>query len=183
MQEILLHIEKMNKSNFDNFGFLFTQYRESERTRAPDSTILTRLKEDAFSKNPKYEVYLGKIGLEWVAYVIIIMSYSTVMALPSLSVDELFVLDSFRNLGIGLALFEFCIRTAKKRGCGKLELIVPDWNKKAKNFFEFNKAVPADMTCYQIGPFKTKLGVVFPPGKWQRRMLSGKRIIRLARLN
>ena len=96
MQEILLHIEKMNKGNFDNFGSLFSKYRASEGIRMPDTTLLSRLREVAFSKNPAYEVYLGKIGLECVAYVIIMMSYSMVIASPILIVDELFVLEDFR---------------------------------------------------------------------------------------
>ncbi len=161
-QEIRLYIEKLSKENFDNLIYLRTKFIGSE-TWHLDITVINRLKEDAFSKNPKYEAYLGKIGVDWVAYVIITMSYSTFMALPSIFVNEIFVLDKFRGLGIGRAMFEFCLRKAKKRGCGKIEIPVRNRNKKAKSFFEFNGAVPNDMTYYQMDPFDKIIGK--PSGK------------------
>ncbi|WP_424028525.1 GNAT family N-acetyltransferase [Methanoregula sp.] len=173
MQEIRLQIEKLNKENFDNFIDLHKRYIESERTRYLDTTLINRLKKDAFLTNPKYEAYLGKIGLDWVAYVIIIISYSTFIALPSLSIEEIFVLNNFRNLGIGGALFEFCVRNAKKRGCGKIEISVPNRNEKAKFFFEFNRAIPIDITYYEIDFFDTKIGN--PDGKMTYADLLRKR--------
>jgi GNAT superfamily N-acetyltransferase len=183
-REIQLYIEKLSQENFDNLMDLRTKFIGPDRTRYSDPSIINRLKEDAFSKNPKYEAYLGKIGVDWVAYVIITMSYSTIMALPCLSVDEIFVLDKFRSLGIGRAMFEFCLRKAKKRGCGKMKITVPDRNKKAKRFFEFNGAVPGDVTCYQLDPFDTIIGK--PSGKMTYAdfmRLKSKIKIRLARLN
>ena len=183
-QEIRLYIEKLSKENFDNLIILRTKFIGSEITRHLDTTIINRLKEDAFSKNPKYEAYLGKIGVDWVAYIIIIMSYSTFMASPCLFIDEIFVLENFRSLGIGAAMLQFCVRKAKKRGCGKIEITVPNRNKKAKSFFEFNRAVPNDTTCYQIDPFDTIIGK--PSGKMTYAdfmRCKSKNKIKLARLN
>ena len=71
---------------------------------------------------------------------------------------SLFVLEDFRDLGIGFTLFEFCMRKAKKKGCGRIEVAVPGRNKKARKFFESNGAVPVNMTCYQISLLDTKIG-------------------------
>lgn len=150
MRDILLQIEQLNKENFDNFIDLLSRCRESNKIYSLDIPMINRLKEDAFSINPKFEAYLGKIGLDWVAYAIIIVSYSTFMALPDLSVEEIYVLGDYRNLGIGAAMLKLCARKAKKKGCGKIELTVPHRNKKIKNFFEFNGAVPTDRTCFQM---------------------------------
>ncbi|MGD0080285.1 MAG: GNAT family N-acetyltransferase [Methanoregula sp.] len=183
-QEIRLYLEKLSKENFDNLIDLRTKFIGSERTRCLDTSIINRLKEEAFSKDSKYEAYLGKIGVDWVAYVIITMSYSVFIALPSLSVDEIFVLDKFRGLGIGRAMFEFCLRKAKKRGCGKIEIQVPNRNKKAKSFFEFNSAVQSDVTCYKMDPFDTIIGK--PSGKMTYAdfmRIKSKSKIKLARLN
>jgi ribosomal protein S18 acetylase RimI-like enzyme len=158
LMEIRLYIEKLNKENFDNFIDLHTKYLGPERSRYLDTTIINRLKEDAFSINPKYEAYLGKIGVDWVAYAVIIISYSTVIALPSLSIDEIFVLNNFRSLGIGMSMFEFCARQAKKRRCGKIELEIPNWNTEAKKFFKFYRAVPIDTTHFQIDLSDIKIG-------------------------
>ena len=158
MQEIRLQIEKLSEESFDDFIVLLKSCDESVRGRYLDTILINRLKEDAFSTNPKYEAYLGKIGLEWVAYLIMTTSYSTFSALPGLTIDEIFVLDDFRDLGIGVAMFEFCVRKAKKRGCGSIEMAVPARNKTARKFFESNGAVPVDMTCYRIGLLDTKIG-------------------------
>jgi ribosomal protein S18 acetylase RimI-like enzyme len=144
--------------------------------------MINRLKEDAFSINPKYEAYLGKIGLDWVAYAIIIMSYSTFMALPDLSVEEICVLSDYRNLGIGAAMLRLCIRKAKKRGCGKINLVVPVGNKKSKNFFEFNGAVPANYIRYQIDPYASRTEK--PAGKLTYAdFIRKKKVAKLSRLN
>ena len=158
-----MQIEQLNKENFDNFINLLSRCREADKSRSLNPSLISRLKEDAFSINPKYEAYLGKIGLEWVSYAIIVMSYSTFRALPDLSVEEVCVLGDYRNLGIGAAMLKLCIRKAKKRGCGKINLIVPVGNKRSKNFFEFNGAFPADGISYEIDPYASKIG--HPAGK------------------
>ena len=158
MQEIRLLIEKLNDENFEDFIVLLKDSDESDRGRCPDNIMISRLREDAFSTNPKYEAYLGKIGLEWVAYLITTMSYSTFSALPGLTIDDIYVLDDFRELGIGKAMFEFCVRKARKRGCGSIEVAVPARNRIARKFFESNGAVPVDMSCYRIGLLDTKIG-------------------------
>jgi GNAT superfamily N-acetyltransferase len=158
MQEIRLYIEKLSKENFDNFIDLRSKFLGSEKTLLIDAAIINRLKDDAFSINPKYEAYLGKIGLDYIAYAIFRISYSTLTALPSLFLDEIFVINNFRNLDIGMTLFNFCIRKAKKRGCCKIELAVSYQNEKAKFFFESNGAIPIGMTYYQIDPLDVKIG-------------------------
>jgi GNAT superfamily N-acetyltransferase len=182
MQEIRLYIEKLSKENFDNFIDLRTKFIGSDRTRLLDTTIVNRLKDDAFSINPKYEAYLGKIGLDYVAYAAFKISYSTLMALPSFFLDEIFVIDNFRNLGIGMTMFDFCVRKAKKKGCGKIELAVPNQNEKTKFFFESNGAVPIGMTYYQIDPLDIKIGK--PLGKMTYAdFMRKKSKSKLARLN
>jgi ribosomal protein S18 acetylase RimI-like enzyme len=158
VRDILLQIEQLNKENFDNFIDLLSRCRESNKTHSFDVPVINRLKEDACSINPKYEAYLGKIGLDWVAYAIIIMSYSTFMALPDLSVEEIYVLDNYRNLGIGAAMLKLCVRRAKKKGCGNVNLVVPVGNKKSKIFFEFNGSVPTNYISYKIDPYASKIG-------------------------
>jgi len=179
MQEIRLYIEKLSKENFDNFIDLRTKFIGSDRTRLLDTTIINRLKDDAFSINPKYEAYLGKIGLDYVAYAAFKISYSTLMALPSFFLDEIFVVDNFRNLGIGMTMFDFCVRKAKKKGCGKIELAVPNQNEKAKFFFESNGAVPISMTYYQIDPLDIKIGKPFGKMTYADFMRKKSKLVRL----
>ena len=153
----------MDKDNFDNFITLLTDSKESEKIRSLDLAIIKRLREDAFSTNPRYEAYLGKIGNEWVAYFITVISYSISLALPSLIMDEIFVSEKFRSMGVGAAMLNFCIRKAKKRDLCEIKIAVPARNKKAKKFFEYNDAFPTDLNCYKIDPSNTK--IIKSPGK------------------
>jgi ribosomal protein S18 acetylase RimI-like enzyme len=158
MKDIRLTIEKLNKENFDNFIDLIKKNTDLKESRYLNTAKINRLNENAFSSHPSYEAYLGRISIDWVAYASIVTSYSTFMALPKFVIEEIFVSQNFRNLGIGTAMVEFCIRTAKKKECGIIELSIPNNNKKAKNFFEFNGVIPIDTTYYQIDPYSTKIG-------------------------
>ena len=172
----------MNKENFDSFIDLLSRCRESNKNHSLDIPMINRLKEDAFSITPKYKAYLGKIGLDWVAYAITIVSYSTFMALPDLSIEEVYVLGNYRNLGIGAAMLKLCVRKARKKGCGNVNLVVPVGDKKSKIFFEFNGAVPANYISYKIDPYASKIG------KSERKLtyadfIRKKKVARLSRLN
>jgi GNAT superfamily N-acetyltransferase len=180
MQEIRLQVEKLSPENFDHFVALLTRSRGLDKTRHSDIAILERLKEDAFSVNPKYEAYLGKIGVDWVTYVTVTKSYSTSSGLPGLSIDDLYVLDGFRDLGIGAAMFEYAVRKAKKRGCGRIDLDVPTRNKKARKFFEFNGAVAIDSTRYTMDLSDIKVGK--PRGRMTFADFIRKRQAQISRL-
>lgn len=157
MHDIRLTIEKLNKENFDNFIDLIKKNIGPKESRYFDAAKINRLNENAFSSYPLYEVYLGRICVDWVAYASIVTSYSTFMALPKLVIEEIFVSQNFRNLGIGTSMIEFCIRTAKKKKCGIIELSIPHNNEKAKNFFDFNGVIPINTTHYQIDPYSIKI--------------------------
>ena len=44
-------------------------------------------------------------------------------------------MEKFRSMGAGKLFFEELIEIAKKKGCGRMEWIVLDWNKNAIKFY------------------------------------------------
>ena len=68
------------------------------------------------------------------------MSYSSFLALPTLYLEDIFVLKEFRKKGIGKKLFEFCILKAKEKQCGRIEWHVLNWNKIGINFYSKYKS-------------------------------------------
>ena len=46
------------------------------------------------------------------------------------------MLPEYRSRGVGYALFKYCAEEALKRGCGRFEWIVLDWNSHAINFYK-----------------------------------------------
>ena len=71
-----------------------------------------------------------------VGYAFVFETYSTFLALPSLYLEDLFVLPAFRSQRVGYALMKYCAEQAWKRGCGRLEWIVLEWNTHAIDFYE-----------------------------------------------
>jgi GNAT superfamily N-acetyltransferase len=71
-----------------------------------------------------------------VGYAITLFTYSSFLALPTLYLEDLFVLESYRGQGAGYRLFTHCVEEAHRRGCGRMEWQVLDWNRLAIDFYE-----------------------------------------------
>jgi GNAT superfamily N-acetyltransferase len=52
-----------------------------------------------------------------------------------LYLEDIFVLPEFRRRRVGLDLFLRCVAEARKRGCGRMEWTVLDWNINAIRFY------------------------------------------------
>jgi GNAT superfamily N-acetyltransferase len=78
------------------------------------------------------------------------MTYSSFLALPTLYIEDLFVLEKYRRMGFGQQLFNLCVRQAKEHGCSRMEWNVLTWNKPAIRFYEKNKAKRLDWYFYRM---------------------------------
>ena len=135
-----IKIEKITNENFNDFLWLVEKLTEYEKLDPPDDTAKVRLRKDGLSETPKYEAYLAKINDKYVGYIIYFMSYSSFLALPTLYLEDIFVLKEFRKKGIGQRLFEFSVKKADEKGCGRIEWHVLDWNQLGINFYKKNNA-------------------------------------------
>jgi GNAT superfamily N-acetyltransferase len=145
-----LVIEKVSRKTFDEFLALVDKLAEYEKIVPPDENAGKRLRTDCLSRRPKYEAYVGKIGDKCVAYVIYVFTYSSFLALPTLFLEDIFVLKEYRRQGIGKKMFDHCRKKAKRKGCGRIEFIVLKWNKAAQKFYEKNKATRMDWHFYRL---------------------------------
>lgn len=110
-------------------------YEKLDRPR-PDAR--ERLVSDAFGPPPnRIQVYLAESpGGEALGYAITCETYSSFLALPTLYLEDLFVLPEARRHGIGKAFFRFLAAEAVRRGCGRMEWVVLDWNQLAIEFYD-----------------------------------------------
>jgi GNAT superfamily N-acetyltransferase len=110
-------------------------YEKLDRPR-PDAR--ERLVRDAFGPPPnRIQVYLAESPAgEALAYAITCETYSSFLALPTLYLEDLFVLPDARRHGIGKAFFRHLAAEAVRRGCGRMEWVVLDWNQLAIEFYE-----------------------------------------------
>ncbi len=78
-------------------------------------------------------------------------NFSTFLGLPGIYLEDLFVIPEMRGKGIGQALLSHLASIAIKRGCGRLEWWVLDWNVDAIKFYERLGAQPMDeWTTYRV---------------------------------
>jgi len=135
-----LLIEPISKGNFYDFLLLIDKLAEYEKLIPPNRQARKRLREDGLSKNTKYEAYVGKIRGTYVGYFIFFMTYSSLLAKPTLYLEDIFVLEEYRKIGIGQNFLNFIVSIAKERGCGRVEWHVLRWNKPGIAFYEKNNA-------------------------------------------
>ncbi|MBR9978096.1 MAG: GNAT family N-acetyltransferase [Bacteroidetes bacterium] len=106
-----------------------------EKLARPDEAARRRLLQDGFGTAPRYEAWLAFVGDNIAGYAIIFETYSSFLALPTLYLEDIFILPAQRKRKAGFALFLHCVRLARDRGCGRMDWTVLHWNELAKEFY------------------------------------------------
>ena len=97
-----------------------------------------KLTHDLFER--KYcEAFVAELDDTIVGFTIYYTSYSTWKG-PCIYLEDLFVSDAHRKLGIGSLLFDEVVDIAKERGVKRMDWQVLDWNEPAINFYKKKKA-------------------------------------------
>jgi GNAT superfamily N-acetyltransferase len=146
-----LLIRPAKESDREAILFLIDSLAAFEKLPPPDETARERLMQDAFGPRPRYEILLAESNATVIAYAFFFETYSSFLALPSLYLEDLFVLEAYRGKGAGKALLRAVVAEAKNRACGRVEFMVLDWNKRARQFYETLGAVHLhDWCAYRI---------------------------------
>lgn len=143
-------IKKVTAETFDDFLGLINKLAEYEKLAPPTKDAQKRLRQDCISDKPKYQAFIGKIGDKSASYIIYFFTYSSFLALPTLFLEDIFVLDEYRRLGVGKQMFDHLKTVAKQEGCGRIEFTVLKWNKLAQDFYEKNKAKRLEWYLYRV---------------------------------
>ena len=94
------------------------------------------LRRDGFGRRRYFETLICRRGGRPVGFALYFFTYSTFLARPTLYLEDLFVLPAERGQGAGLALLRALARRAVRRGCGRMEWTVLDWNRPAIRFYQ-----------------------------------------------
>jgi GNAT superfamily N-acetyltransferase len=106
-----------------------------EKLTPPDQEARKRLLTDLFSLRPRIDCYIAESDGEPSGYAFVLETYSSFLALPTLYLEDLFVLPECRGKKAGYALFTAIVGEARARGCGRMEGTVLDWNELAISFY------------------------------------------------
>jgi len=103
-----------------------------------------QLRDTLFGPKPGAEVLLARQEGEYVGFALFFPNYSTFLAKPGIYLEDLFVKPHARGKGAGAALLKELARIAVRRGCGRIEWAVLDWNEPSIAFYKKLGAVPMD---------------------------------------
>ena len=93
------------------------------------------LSEHLFGDRPYAEAILAEYAGQAVGFALFFHNYSTFLTQPGIYLEDLFVLPEYRRQSIGKAILSYLATLAVKRGCGRLEWSVLDWNEPAIAFY------------------------------------------------
>lgn len=131
-----IFVRPANPADSDAILMLVDALAEYEKLDPPSNEARLRLLADAFAEKPRFNIFLAETSDGRPAgYAFVLETYSTFLALPTLYLEDLFILPEFRGSGTGSALFRRVTAEAKARGCGRVEFVVLDWNQLARDFY------------------------------------------------
>ncbi len=131
-----ISVRKTEREDADVLLRLIVALADYEKLAPPTEDAQRRLVRDLFAKRPRVESMLAELDGVPVGYTFFFETYSTFLALPTLFLEDLFVLPEYRGKGAGSALFRAMAELAHTRGCGRMEWTVLDWNQPSIDFYE-----------------------------------------------
>ena len=126
--------------------------RLAEYEKLFDEVVATEdlLKEWIFEKR-KAEVIFPLYDGKEVGFALFFHNFSTFLGRSGIYLEDLFILEEYRNKGIGKATLKELAKITVERGCGRLEWSCLDWNKPSIDFYLSLKAVPMEgWTVYRL---------------------------------
>lgn len=128
------------------------QLAEYEKLSHEVSATEDLLKEKLFGSKQYAEIIIGYLDDEPVSFALFFYNFSTFLGKPGIYLEDLFVLPSAREKGIGQRMLAYLARLVKERDCGRLEWLVLDWNEPAIGFYKQLGAKALDeWTVYRLG--------------------------------
>lgn len=118
------------------------------------------LKTALFGARPYAECVIAELGGKTAGFALFFHNFSTFLTRPGLYLEDLYVKPELRGKGVGRKVLAHLADLAVRRGCGRFEWSVLDWNEPALSFYK-------------------NLGAEMMEG-WKIHRLSGKALTKLA---
>src|SRR5262245_49007622 len=94
------------------------------------------IRRHGFGTKRYFETLICERDGEAVGFALYFFTFSTFLARPTLYLEDLFVVPEERGKGAGRALLSALARVALRKGCGRMEWAVLDWNTPSIGFYE-----------------------------------------------
>lgn len=131
-----INIRSIKKNDSAELIRLITELARFEKLKPPSKQAQKRLLDAVFSKKSGIKVLIAEKEREMIGYAFYFFTFSTFLAKPTLYLEDIYISEKYRRSGIGKKMFSELINIAKSKKCGRLELMVLDWNVNALRFYE-----------------------------------------------
>ena len=101
-------------------------------------------REHMFGPRPVVEALMAEWADESAGFALFFTNFSTFLGKPGIYLEDLYVREKFRRLGIGKALISSVAKIAVDRDDGRFEWSVLDWNAPAISFYRSIGAIGMD---------------------------------------
>ncbi len=128
-------IRRATRRDVPTIAALIRGLAEYERLTRLVEVTEARLGRHGFGRRPYFEALICRRRGRPIGFALYFFSYSTFLGRPSLYLEDLFVIPAERGRGAGLALLRALARIAVRKGCGRMEWAVLDWNRPALRFY------------------------------------------------
>jgi len=109
---------------------------EYERLAHQMEATVARIRRHGFGPRRYFETLLCRRGPVPIGFALYYFTYSTFLGRPTLFLEDLFVVPAERGNGAGRALLRELAKIAVRRGCGRMEWTVLDWNTPSIRFYQ-----------------------------------------------
>jgi GNAT superfamily N-acetyltransferase len=103
--------------------------------RLPSQTSAPIIRRHGFGRRRHFETLICRLEGRPIGLALYTFTYSTFLNRPTLWLEDLFVQPEARGRGAGLTLLRTLARIAVRRGCGRMEWSVLDWNRPSIRFY------------------------------------------------
>jgi len=131
-----LRIERGTAEDAPTILALIRGLAEYERLAHQVKATIGAIRRHGFGPRPYFETLICRADGRPIGFALYFFTYSTFLGRPSLYLEDLFVRPEERGNGAGQALLRALARIAVRRGCGRMEWAVLDWNRPAIRFYE-----------------------------------------------
>lgn len=129
-------IDRVTPSDLEDLFRLLDALAAYEKLDPPDADARERLRRDILGEQPRIDAFLLKSEGRAIGYLILLETYSSFRAQPTLYIEDIFMQEEYRRKGFGRRTMRFVLDQARRRSCGRIEWQVLNWNEPAVRFYE-----------------------------------------------
>jgi len=136
----------------DDAAVLVAMLRDfADFERLPNASTEETLRAELGAENGVLQALIVRIDGQPAGFATFFQTYSTFVARRGLYLEDIFVLETYRNRGVATGLLRHLARIAVDRKIGRVEFTVLLWNNIAIEFFEGLGATPnSAWTTYRL---------------------------------